>query len=53
MTFFKGLDHVFTVLEVTQRLPSGMMKRIALPLHELLHTSAIVSRVQDGLRFIL
>ena len=53
MASFKGLNHVLTILEVGQRLPCGIMERVALPLHEKLHTRAMVSLVQDGLHFIL
>ena len=45
---FQRLDHVLTILEVGQRLPCGFMKRIALPLHEILHTGAMVSLIQDS-----
>jgi hypothetical protein len=53
MASFKGLDHVLTILEVGERLPCGIMERVALPLHEVLHTGAMVSLLQDGLHFIL
>ena len=53
MASFKGLDHVLTILEVGQRLPCGIMKGVALPFHDILHTRAMVSFVQYGLHFIL
>ena len=53
MAIFKGVDHVLKILEIGQRLPCGIMKRVALPLHEILHTRVMVSLVEDGLHFIL
>ena len=49
MAFFKGVDHVLTILQVGQRLPCGIMKRVALPFHKILHTIAMVSLIQAAL----
>ena len=48
-----GLHHVLTILEVGEGLPCGIMERVALPLHEVLNSGAMVSFLQDGLHFIL
>ena len=50
---FKGLDNVLTILEVGYTISSGIIERVALPLHEILHTRAMVLLFQDGLLFIL
>lgn len=48
-----GLHHVLTILEVGEGLPCGIMERVALPLHEVLNSGAMMPFLQDGLHFIL
>jgi len=47
------LDHVLTVLEVGEWLPSCIMERVSLPFHEVLNARAMMSFLQDGFHFVL
>ena len=48
-----GAHHAFAILEVKERLPRGIMERVALPLHEVLDARAMQALLQNGLHFIL
>ena len=48
-----GVHHGLTILEVGERLPCGIMERVALPLHEVLDAGTMEALLQKGLHFIL
>ena len=53
MRFLKETDEVLTILEIGERFPRCLMKRVTLPFHEVLDSRAMMAFLQECFYFKL